>query len=254
VRARRTRTGTRVWTRAGTRASSVMSVPFVIGPGRWRPGPGSVAGRVRPAHRAGGQGGTVRRRGRTPTLVGAAAARRGSSLCPMADDTAAAPCPWAPRRWPSALRRRTGAALVLALTGPLIAATVWARHHGGAEEGALWPDAAAGSAAWLLSPLLLWRPVAVAAALTALAAVSPAATPAATLAALQVAQQRPFPVAAAVGAAGIAAHAVQGLWRPPGGISFGWWLLLIAAGYAALTGWGALARARRALLMSLEER
>lgn len=172
----------------------------------------------------------------------------------MDDDTPAAPWPWALRRWPWTLRRRTGAALVLALTGPLIAATVWARHHGGAEEGALWPDAAAGSAAWLLSPLLLWRPVAVAAALTALAAVSPAATPAATLAALQVAQQRPFPVAAAVGAAGIAAHAVQGLWRPPGGISFGWWLLLIAAGYAALTGWGALARARRALLMSLEER
>src|SRR5690606_15242050 len=171
VRARRTRTGTRVWTRAGTRVSSVMSVPFVIGPGRWRPGPGSVAGRVRPAHRAGGQGGTVRRRGRTPTLVGAAAARRGSSLCPMDDDTPAAPWPWALRRWPWTLRRRTGAALVLALTGPLIAATVWARHHGGAEEGALWPDAAAGSAAWLLSPLLLWRPVAVAAALTALAAV-----------------------------------------------------------------------------------
>ncbi len=172
----------------------------------------------------------------------------------MDDDTPAAPWPWALRRWPWTLRRRTGAALVLALTGPLIAATVWARHHGGAEEGALWPDAAAGSAAWLLSPLLLWRPVAVAAALTALAAVSPAATPAATLAALQVAQRRPFPVAAAVGTAGIAAHAVQGLWRPPGGISFGWWLLLIAAGYAALTGWGALARARRALLMSLEER
>src|SRR5690606_9492842 len=102
-----------------------------------------VAGRVRPAHRAGGQGGTVRRRGRTPTLVGAAAARRGSSLCPMDDDTPAAPWPWALRRWPWTLRRRTGAALVLALTGPLIAATVWARHHGGAEEGTLWPDAAA---------------------------------------------------------------------------------------------------------------
>src|SRR5690606_24784762 len=160
--------------RAAVRSKSASSTP-----------PASPASRAGCGRRIGpgGQGGTVRWRGRTPTLVGAAAARRGSSLCPMDDDTPAAPWPWT-------LRRRTGAALVLALTGPLIAATVWARHHGGAEEGALWPDAAAGSAAWLLSPLLLWRPVAVAAALTALAAVSPAATPAATLAALQVAQRR----------------------------------------------------------------
>ena len=72
--------------------------------------------------------------------------------------------------------------------------------------------------------------------------------------ALQVAQRRRFPVAAAVAAAGIAAHLVQGLWRPNSGISFGWWLLLICAAYGALLGWGALARARRALLISLRER
>jgi signal transduction histidine kinase len=132
--------------------------------------------------------------------------------------------------------------------------TLWARHGTGAADGRFALDVAAGVAAWLLSPLLLWRPVAVAVALTALAAVSPAATPAATLAVLQVAQRRPFRVAAAIGAAGIAAHVAQGLWRPPGGISFGWWLLLITAGYGALIGWGALAQARRALLISLAER
>ncbi|WP_131757824.1 sensor histidine kinase, partial [Actinomadura fibrosa] len=55
-------------------------------------------------------------------------------------------------------------------------------------------------------------------------------------------------------AAGVAAHAVQGLWRPSGGISYGWWLLLITAGYGALAGWGALMRAQRALVASLDER
>ncbi|MEU8801866.1 histidine kinase [Spirillospora sp. NPDC048819] len=151
-------------------------------------------------------------------------------------------------------RRRAGAATVFAVAGVLIAVTIWARHDAGAAGGTLAVDIAAGAAAWLLSPVLLWRPVPVALVLTALAAVSAAATPAATIAALQVAQRRPFPVAAGVGAAGIAAHVVQGLWQPPGGISFGWWLLLIAAGYGALVGWGALARARRALLISLSER
>ncbi|TDB95888.1 histidine kinase [Actinomadura sp. 7K534] len=156
--------------------------------------------------------------------------------------------------YPWRRRRRAGAALVFAIVGVLVAATLWARHGTGAADGRFALDAAAGAAAWLLSPLLLWRPVAVAVALTALAAVSPAATPAATLAVLQVAQRRPAGVAAGIGAAGIAAHAAQGLWRPPGGISFGWWLLLITAGYGGLIGWGALARARRALLVSLEER
>ncbi|MFV2178692.1 sensor histidine kinase [Actinomadura sp. LOL_011] len=54
--------------------------------------------------------------------------------------------------------------------------------------------------------------------------------------------------------AGIAAHAVQGLWRRDAGISLGWWLVLIVVAYGALVGWGALARARRALIASLHER
>ncbi|MGW7482152.1 sensor histidine kinase [Nonomuraea muscovyensis] len=100
----------------------------------------------------------------------------------------------------------------------------------------------------------LWWPVSGALAATLLAAISPVATPAATLGALQAAQCGRFGVAGAVAAAGIAAHLVQALWRPNSGISFGWWLLLICAAYGALLGWGALARSRRALLISLRER
>ncbi|TDD11788.1 sensor histidine kinase [Nonomuraea deserti] len=100
---------------------------------------------------------------------------------------------------------------------------------------------------------LRW-PASGALAATLLATLSPVATPAASMGALQVAQRRRFPVAAAVTGAGIAAHVVQGLWRPNSGISFGWWLLLICVAYGALLGWGALARSRRALLESLRER
>ncbi|MFI7134101.1 sensor histidine kinase [Nonomuraea sp. NPDC050153] len=100
----------------------------------------------------------------------------------------------------------------------------------------------------------LWWPVPGALAATLLAAVSPVATPAAGMGALQVAQRRRFPVAAAMAAAGMAAHLVQGLWRPNSGVSFNWWSLLICASYGALLGWGALARSRRALLVSLRER
>ncbi|WP_242608949.1 sensor histidine kinase [Actinomadura formosensis] len=148
-------------------------------------------------------------------------------------------------------RRLSGAAAVFAVSGALTALTVWGRSNAG---GPLTLDLVVGTAGWLLSPLLLWRPVPAAFALSALAALSPAATPVSSMGVLQVAQRRPFPVAAAAGAAGIGAHVVQGLWRPNGGISFGWWLLLIVVGYGALISWGALARARRALLASLRER
>jgi signal transduction histidine kinase len=47
---------------------------------------------------------------------------------------------------------------------------------------------------------------------------------------------------------------VRALWRPHGGISFGWWLVLMAAAYAATIGWGALVRAQQALVASLRER
>jgi signal transduction histidine kinase len=105
-----------------------------------------------------------------------------------------------------------------------------------------------------LVPVLLWWPVPTALALTALATLSPAATAPATVAALLVAQRRRFPLAVAVAVTGVGAHVVQGVWRPSGGISFGWWLVLIVVSYGALVGWGTLAQARRALLESLRER
>jgi signal transduction histidine kinase len=146
--------------------------------------------------------------------------------------------------------KNRAAAIVMAAMGALIALTLWGlpggRHYG--------LDIAVGVAGWLLSPVLLWRPVTGAIGLTLLAALSPAATPPATMAAFMVAQRRGFPVAAAVAGAGVAAHAVQGLWHPTSGISFGWWLLLINVAYGALIGWGAMLRARRALLASLHER
>ncbi|MEW2353092.1 histidine kinase [Spirillospora sp. NPDC029432] len=146
--------------------------------------------------------------------------------------------------------RRHAALAVLAVMGVLIGLTLWSPPDG----RLLALDLAVAVGGWLLSPLLLWRPVSGALGLTVLAALSPAATPPATLGALQVAQRRDFPVAAAIAAAGIAAHAIRGLWRPSDGISFGWWLFLTVVGYGALWGWGAMARARRALLESLRER
>lgn len=105
----------------------------------------------------------------------------------------------------------------------------------------------------VLAGLPRW-PVAVAAVLVGLAAFSPAATPPATLAVLLVAQFRPLPPAVAIGLAGIAAHAVQGVLRPVDGLPYGWWLVLDVAAHAALVAWGALLRARRDLLHSLRER
>ncbi|WP_320068643.1 sensor histidine kinase [Micromonospora sp. RTGN7] len=54
--------------------------------------------------------------------------------------------------------------------------------------------------------------------------------------------------------AGIAGHPVRGVWRSNDGISYGWWLALIAVGYGALLGWGAWAQAREALIRSLRDR
>ncbi len=133
-----------------------------------------------------------------------------------------------------------------ALTGVLL----WG-ETGGSMPGL---DVAVAAVSLVAALAQLWWPVSGALAATLLAVASPVATPAATLGALQVAQHRRFPVAAAVATAGIAAHLVQGLWRPNSGISFGWWLLLICAAYGALLGWGTLARSRRALLISLSER
>jgi signal transduction histidine kinase len=105
-----------------------------------------------------------------------------------------------------------------------------------------------------LTPVLERRPVHGALALSVLVVLSPAATPAATTGALIVAQRRRFPVAVGVAVVGVTAHLAQGLLRPAGGLSFGWWGALMVCAYAALTGWGALNQARWALLASLRER
>ena len=101
----------------------------------------------------------------------------------------------------------------------------------------------------------LWsrHPVAVVLALAVLAALSPVATPAATAGTLQVARWFPLRTAVLVTVAGIAAHAVQALWRPPA-LPLGWWLLCDIAVHAALLGWGAFWQARAQVLRDLRER
>jgi signal transduction histidine kinase len=104
-----------------------------------------------------------------------------------------------------------------------------------------------------LVPVLLRRPLAVGLALGALAALSPVVTPVASFAVLWNARQRPFRTALAVVLAGVAGQAIQAAWRSHG-LSYGWWLLLMALVYAGLFGWGAFAQSRAALLLSLHQR
>jgi signal transduction histidine kinase len=151
-------------------------------------------------------------------------------------------------------RRRIGATIAGGVIVTLVALTIWGQFDAHRAGGLLGLDIAVGLLSCALLPVLLRRPVAGALALAALAALSPAATPPATVGALHVAQRRRFAVAVGVAAAGLGAHAVQGMSRPNGGISFVWWLVLMTAGYAALLGWGALAQAHRALIASLRER
>jgi signal transduction histidine kinase len=138
--------------------------------------------------------------------------------------------------------------------GALTAATIWGEFASHTATNLLVLDIAAGVAACALLPVLLRWPVPGALALAALAAVSPAAIPAATFGTMHVAEWRRFAMAATVGAAGVVAGAVQGLWRPFGGLPYIWWLVIVIAVEAALVGWGQLTQARRALIASLRER
>jgi len=146
--------------------------------------------------------------------------------------------------------RPAAVASVIIGMGALTAVSLWGQAGG----SLFWLDVAIAPVSLLAALAQLWWPASGALAATLLAAVSPAATPAATLGALQVAQRRRFPVAVAVAAVGVAVHLARGVWRPNSGISLGWWSVLICATYGALLGWGALARSRRALLISLRER
>ena len=157
----------------------------------------------------------------------------------------------------SPARRGPGLAVragVIGAIGVLTAATIWGEFSSHTATSLLVLDVAVGVVACALLPVLLRWPVPGALALAALAAVSPAAIPAATAGTLHVAEWRRFAVAAAVGAAGVVAGAVQGLWRPVGGLPYIWWLVLVIVAEAALVGWGQVTRARHALIASLQER
>ena len=145
-------------------------------------------------------------------------------------------------------------AAIVAPIGALTAASIWGEFASHTAPSLLVLDIVAGVAACALLPVLLRWPVHGALALAALAAVSPAAIPAATFGTLHVAEWRRFATAATVGAAGVVAGAVQGLWRPFGGLPYIWWLVIVIAVEAALVGWGQLTQARRALIASLRER
>jgi signal transduction histidine kinase len=53
---------------------------------------------------------------------------------------------------------------------------------------------------------------------------------------------------------GVIAHAAQGLLRPAGGLSYGWWLILDVVTHAALVAIGAWMQARARLIASLVHR
>ncbi len=143
-------------------------------------------------------------------------------------------------------------AVLMGGVGLLVGLTLWRGKYGAGHLLGL--DVVVGVGSWALLPLMPRRPVATTLVLDVLALLSPAATPASTVGTLHVAQRRGFATAVGVGAAGIAAHAVLGVWRPVSGLSYLWWLVLVAVTHAALVGWGALQQARHALLRSLRER
>jgi signal transduction histidine kinase len=148
-------------------------------------------------------------------------------------------------------RQAVGTAVLMAAMGALIAVTLWGQRG----DQRFFPlDLAAGLASWALLPLLSRKPIVAVVALDVLAVLSPAATPAATVAALEIAKRRGLGTAVRVGLLGIAAHAMRGLVQPVSGLPYVWWLVLVAAVYAALVGWGALSQARTALIDSLCER
>jgi signal transduction histidine kinase len=105
-----------------------------------------------------------------------------------------------------------------------------------------------------LIPVTLRDPRPAVLLLASLAALSGAGNPALSLAVLHVARTGRPAAAVRFAAVAVAATAVQGWWRPVGGLSYGWWLALVTVAYAALVGWGQQWQARHALIVSLRER
>ncbi|WP_217451597.1 sensor histidine kinase [Candidatus Frankia nodulisporulans] len=150
--------------------------------------------------------------------------------------------------------RTTATVITLVVCAAPVGLTVWAQVADHPHSGWAAVDIAAGLVGWALLAALIRAPVPTALLLAALAAFSSTATVPATLAVLHVAARRRLPVALAVAAAGIGAHVTRGVLRPPEGLPLGWLLALVVVAHAGLLGWGRLARARAALLASLEER
>lgn len=143
----------------------------------------------------------------------------------------------------------------MVLLGVLTLATVLSRQATGGDALPLDVlDLAVAVVSLALLPVM-WarRSVPVALVLAALSALSPGATPAATSGVLQIARWSPLRTAVLVATASAAAHAVQGLWRPPA-FPYGWWILCDVAVHAALLGWGAYLQARAQLLADLRAR
>ncbi|MGW0435586.1 sensor histidine kinase [Micromonospora sp. NPDC003197] len=155
--------------------------------------------------------------------------------------------------WMNIRSRVAATAISVVVIGVLVGLMVWTTTR--SESPTLVGlDLVTAALSLVVTAWIVRQPIAGGVVAGLLAAVSPVATPVASFAALQTARVRPFPRAALVAATGAAGQAVQGLWRPPSGLPYGWWLLLMTAAYAALLGWGTWAQARRNLLVALRER
>jgi signal transduction histidine kinase len=177
-----------------------------------------------------------------PSLVGSDVARLLGTLL----NVNVATCRQA--RW-----RVTATVLAVLAIGLLVGLTLWASTR--AQPPALVRlDVAIAVLSMAVTAWVVRQPGVGGVVAGLLAAVSPVVTPVASFAALHTARVRPFREAALVAMTAVMGQAVQGLWRPPAGLSYRWWLLLMAATYAALLGWGTWAQARRKLLEALRER
>jgi len=144
--------------------------------------------------------------------------------------------------------------LMTGVVGLFTAAVAAGDYVSGARGGPFVLEVVVGVVAVALFPFLPARGVSVGLVLVGLAAFSGTATPLANVAVIHNARTRTWPVAVAVAVAGVATHAVRGLWAPVGGMSYGWYLILVIILHAGLVAWGALAAARAAVINSLRER
>jgi signal transduction histidine kinase len=144
--------------------------------------------------------------------------------------------------------------LTMTTVAVFMAAIVYGDAQAGNSTSMTALEITAGAIGLALFPLLFSRPMPVALVLTVLAALAGTGTPVANIATLHIARTRPLWTAVGVAVAGVAAHAVRGLWHPTSGLSFGWWLTLMVVMHAGLVGWGQLAAARAAVITSLQER